>query len=458
MTRLARQVVVAAAAAALAAGCSRDATSTTPATSTSMPPIKTFLTQGPFDRTPDGQSVDLITLRNQAGIEVRIMTYGATILSLKTPDRAGALDDISLGFDTFAPYVDKSPYFGTVVGRYGNRIAKGKFTLDGQTYTLATNNAPNHLHGGAKGFDKKVWKADTFQNASGVGVKLTYTSADGEEGYPGTLTAEVTYTLNDKNQLIVDYHATTDKATVVNLTQHTLLQSRGREGERHPRARADVERGPLHAGGRHADSDGRARAGGGHAVRLPHRDGHRRADRPGQRAAQARQGLRPQLGADAPGRRPESRRAGRRADDGPDAGNQHDRAGDSVLLRQFPGRHDHGQGRARLPAAIGLLPRNAALPRLAEPPELPVDGAATRSGRTSRRRCSRLESRENDAGSDFTQNEEGSLYVLRKITPGVISASLVLTASDSSRSRCPPECGGRDRRARESRTASDRIP
>jgi aldose 1-epimerase len=227
MTRLARQVVVAAAAAALAAGCSRDATSTTPATSTSMPPIKTYLTQGPFDRTPDGQSVDLITLRNQAGVEVRIMTYGATILSLKTPDRAGALDDITLGFDTFAPYVDKSPYFGAVVGRYGNRIAKGKFTLDGQTYTLATNNGANHLHGGLKGFDKKVWKADTFQNVSGVGVKLTYTSADGEEGYPGTLTAEVTYTLTDKNQLIVDYRATTDKATVLNLTQHTYFNLAG---------------------------------------------------------------------------------------------------------------------------------------------------------------------------------------------------------------------------------------
>ena len=223
MTRLARQVVVAAAAAALAAGCSRDATSTTPATSTSMPPIKTYLTQGPFDRTPDGQSVDLITLRNQVGVEVRIMPWGATILSLKTPDRAGALDDVTLGFDTFAPYVTKSPYFGAVVGRYGNRIAKGKFTLDGQTYTLATNNGANHLHGGDKGFDKKVWKADTFQNVSGVGVKLTYASADGEEGYPGTLTAEVTYTLTDKNQLIVDYHATTDKATVLNLTQHTVL-------------------------------------------------------------------------------------------------------------------------------------------------------------------------------------------------------------------------------------------
>jgi len=192
-----------------------------------MPPIKTYLTQGPFDRTPDGQSVDLITLRNQAGVEVRIMTYGATILSLKTPDRAGALDDITLGFDTFAPYVEKSPYFGAVVGRYGNRIAKGKFTLDGQTYTLATNNNANHLHGGVKGFDKRVWKADTFQNVSGVGVKLTYTSADGEEGYPGMLTADVTYTLTDKNQLIVDYHATTDKATVLNLTQHTYFNLAG---------------------------------------------------------------------------------------------------------------------------------------------------------------------------------------------------------------------------------------
>ena len=151
-----------------------------------MPTIKTFLTQGPFDRTPDGQPVDLITLRNQAGIEVRIMTYGATILSLKTPDRTGALDDIALGFDAFAPY-GKSPYFGAVVGRYGNRIAKGKFTLDGQTYTLATNNPPNHLHGGDKGFDKRVWKADAFQNANGVGVKLSYTSADGEEGYPGEI-------------------------------------------------------------------------------------------------------------------------------------------------------------------------------------------------------------------------------------------------------------------------------
>jgi len=181
----------------------------------------------PFARTPDDQEVDLITLRNQAGVEIRVMTYGATILSLKTPDRNGQADDIVLGFDTFPPYVDKSPYFGCIVGRYGNRIAKGKFTLDGHTYTLATNNGPNHLHGGAKGFDKKIWKAEPFQDRTGVGVKFSYTSVDGEEGYPGTLKVDVTYTLTDGSQLIIDYHATTDKATVVNLTQHTYWNLAG---------------------------------------------------------------------------------------------------------------------------------------------------------------------------------------------------------------------------------------
>jgi aldose 1-epimerase len=192
-----------------------------------MPNAQTRVTLAPFARTPDDQNVDVITLRNQNGVEIRVMTYGATILSIKTPDKSGQLDDITLGFDTFAPYVDKSPYFGAIVGRYGNRIAKGKFTLDGQTYTLATNNAPNHLHGGTKGFDKRIWKADPFQNASGVGVKMTYVSADGEEGYPGTLTAQITYTLTDNNKLIADYDATTDKATVLNLTQHTYWNLAG---------------------------------------------------------------------------------------------------------------------------------------------------------------------------------------------------------------------------------------
>jgi aldose 1-epimerase len=189
-------------------------------------PTRLTLTAG-FGRTADDKAVDLITLRNSAGIEARILTYGGIILSLKTPDRAGALDDIVLGFDELAPYLTKSPYFGCLIGRYGNRIAKGKFTLDKKPYTLATNNAPNHLHGGVKGWDKVVWSAAPFQNAEGVGVTLTYTSADGEEGYPGTVKAEVTYTLTDQNQLIVDYHATTDKPTIINLTQHSYFNLAG---------------------------------------------------------------------------------------------------------------------------------------------------------------------------------------------------------------------------------------
>jgi aldose 1-epimerase len=223
MTRFVRVMTLATGVAALAAGCSRESSSP----STTMPAAQTRVTQAPFGRTPDDQAVDLITLRNQNGVEIRVMTFGATILSIKTPDKNGQSDDITLGFDALAPYIDQSPYFGAVVGRYGNRIAKGKFTLDGQTYSLATNNGVNSLHGGTKGFDKKIWKADPFQNTSGVGVKLTYVSQDGEEGYPGTLTSTVTYTLADDNRLIVDYHATTDKATVLNLTQHTYWNLAG---------------------------------------------------------------------------------------------------------------------------------------------------------------------------------------------------------------------------------------
>jgi aldose 1-epimerase len=213
---------------ALAAGCG-DAPSSTPVQQDSSPKF----TLGPSgDRTPDGTVIERISLRNAAGLEVGIITYGGIITTLRTPDRSGALDDIVLGFDTFPPYLDKSPYFGCLIGRYGNRIAKGRFALDGKTYTLATNNAPNHLHGGVKGWDKVVWTAEQpFQNAGGVGVKLRYTSADGEEGYPGTIKAEVTYTLNDRNQLVVDYLATTDKPTVINLTQHSYFNLAGAKAE-----------------------------------------------------------------------------------------------------------------------------------------------------------------------------------------------------------------------------------
>jgi aldose 1-epimerase len=209
--------------AGLAVGCGGGESSTTTVPQRPQP----RMTQGPYDKTPDGQTVELVTLRNSSGLEVRIITYGGTILSINAPDRTGKFDDVVLGHDSLAGYLTSSPYFGCLIGRYGNRIAKGQFVLDGKTYTLAKNNGPNHLHGGVKGWDKVVWKPETFNNADGVGVKLTYTSADGEEGYPGKVTADVTYTLTDKNEIVIDYHAITDKPTVINLTQHSYFNLAG---------------------------------------------------------------------------------------------------------------------------------------------------------------------------------------------------------------------------------------
>jgi aldose 1-epimerase len=171
--------------------------------------------------------VDLYTLTNAQGIEVRIATLGATIVSIKTPDRKGQFADVVLGFDDMAGYRGNAPFFGVVVGRYGNRIAKGRFTLDGTTYTLATNNGPNHLHGGNRGFDKVVWTAKAVERPDGPAVQLDYLSKDGEEGYPGNLSATVVYTLTDKNELRMEYTATTDKKTVVNLTNHSYFNLAG---------------------------------------------------------------------------------------------------------------------------------------------------------------------------------------------------------------------------------------
>ncbi|QMU26766.1 aldose epimerase family protein [Adhaeribacter radiodurans] len=174
-----------------------------------------------FGKTPEGTEVNLYTLTNQNGITVQIINYGAIITSIITPDRNGQAGDVVLGFDNLKDYLAEHPYFGAVAGRCANRIAKGKFTLNGKEYTLAINNGPNHLHGGLKGFDKKVWEATEIptQNA----LKLTYTSKDGEEGYPGNLTVSVTYTLTNENELKIDYEATTDKATPINLTNHSYF-------------------------------------------------------------------------------------------------------------------------------------------------------------------------------------------------------------------------------------------
>jgi len=185
------------------------------------------VTQSFFGQMPSGDRIDVFTLTNEHGLEVRAITYGGIIVSIRTPDRSGHLDDIVLGYDSLRGYLKDSPYFGAIVGRYGNRIAKGRFTLEGKTYQLATNNGPNHLHGGIKGFDKVVWKAEPFDSASGVGVVFTHTSPDGDEGYPGTLTARVSYRLTNDNELVVDYSATTDKATPINLTQHSYFNLAG---------------------------------------------------------------------------------------------------------------------------------------------------------------------------------------------------------------------------------------
>ena len=191
------------------------------------PPAKPVVSRSPFGQLPDGTSVESFMLRNAHGIEVRAITYGAVIVSLRVPDRAGRFDDIVLGHDDLGGYLRQPSYFGAVVGRYGNRIAKGRFTLDGKTYTLATNNGPNHLHGGVKGFDKVVWKGEPASTPDGASVTFRYTSPDGEEGYPGTLSARVTYTLTDRDELSFEYAATTDKPTVVNLTQHSYFNLTG---------------------------------------------------------------------------------------------------------------------------------------------------------------------------------------------------------------------------------------
>jgi aldose 1-epimerase len=189
---------------------------------------KAGVEKAPFGKLDDGTAVDVYTLTNARGMRAKIMTYGATLTELHVPDKSGRLGDVVLGFDTLEPYVKGHPYFGSTVGRVANRIARGRFTLDGREYALAVNNGPNHLHGGRKGFDKRVWKASAKKSADGPAVQFTYTSPDGEEGYPGTLKATVVYTLTDQNALRIEYAAATDKATPVNLTNHSYFNLGGK--------------------------------------------------------------------------------------------------------------------------------------------------------------------------------------------------------------------------------------
>jgi aldose 1-epimerase len=185
------------------------------------------ISQAPFGQLPDGRHATLFTLANRNGMIVKITDFGGIITEIHVPGRDGQLADVTLGFDEVGPYWDQSPYFGALIGRYGNRIAAGRFELDGERYRLSVNNGANHLHGGVTGFSRVLWQASILEGDSRMGVTLTYVSPDGEEGYPGTLTATVVYQLTDDNELLVKFHAVTDKATPVNLTQHAYFNLAG---------------------------------------------------------------------------------------------------------------------------------------------------------------------------------------------------------------------------------------
>ena len=185
------------------------------------------LSQTLFGTTVNGEQAFLYTLRNSRGMEAKITNYGGIVVALMVPDRNGTFEDVVLGYETLAEYEKETPYFGALIGRYGNRIGQGQFVLDGTSYQLTLNDGPNHLHGGERGFDKVVWDAETEETETGPSLVLSYVSEDGEEGYPGRLTARVRYTLTDANELAIEYEAETDKATPVNLTHHSYFNLAG---------------------------------------------------------------------------------------------------------------------------------------------------------------------------------------------------------------------------------------
>ena len=325
----------------------------------------------------NGKAIEIFTLTNAAGVEVKAMTYGGIITSWRVPDRTGQIADIVLGYDDPAAYVaNNSPFFGAIVGRYGNRIAKAQFMLDGHAYPLAANDGVNHLHGGRQGFDKVLWQGEPVRGGGGAGVAFSRTSTDGEEGYPGNLKVRVTYTLTDKNELVVAYEATTDKPTPVNLTQHTYFNLAGQGSgdilDHELRINAD----------RYTPVDATLIPTGELApvdktpfdFRKPTAIGARiKSEHPQMQFGRgydhnwvlARSGAGLSLAADV--YEPKSGRTLQVTND---------RARRPVLLRQLPGRDHHRQGRQRLSAALRLLPRDPALSRLAESPHIPVHHTA----------------------------------------------------------------------------------
>jgi len=209
-------------------GCTNAGQPVIPGSSATPDTTGMNITKSDFGQTPDGKKVDAFTLTNGKGASAKIITFGGIVTHLNVPDKAGNPGNVVMGFDSLDKYVAGHPFFGAIAGRVANRIAKGKFTIDGKEYTLATNNGPNHLHGGKVGFDKRVWDAMIVKTNLGPALRLAYTSPDGEEGYPGTLDAVVLYTLTNDNELRIDYRATArDKATPVNLTNHSYFNLSG---------------------------------------------------------------------------------------------------------------------------------------------------------------------------------------------------------------------------------------
>ena len=331
------------------------------------------VTRAPFGKLKDGSAVEVFTLTNAKGVEVRAITYGGIIQSWKVPDKAGKLADVVLGFDTIDGYQTDHPFFGAIIGRYGNRIGNAQFSLDGRTYKLAANNGPNNLHGGAKGFDKQLWTGEIVKSDRGQAVAFSRTSPDGEEGFPGTLKVRVTYILTDQNGLIVEYEASTDKATPVNLTQHSYFNLAG-EGsgtilDHQLMINADrytPVNDTLIPTGELAPVAGTA-----FDFRKPTRIGDR-IDQPDVQLKNGK-GYDHNWVLNQQAERTTARGARVRAEIGPHARDHHVRARAAVLRRQFPGRHDQGEAGARLRPPVGLLPRDAAFPRFTQQAGVPVD-------------------------------------------------------------------------------------
>jgi aldose 1-epimerase len=211
----------------MVAGCGDPTPPAPKSAAAPLPASPASVSRASFGTLPDGTHVELFTLRNATGMEVQVTNYGGIITSIKVPDRHGKFADVTLGHTTLEGYLQHSPYFGAIVGRYANRIGKAQFVLDGRTYKLAANDGPNTLHGGLKGFDKAVWQAEPFERPGERGIVFTHTSPAGDEGFPGALALHVTYTLTDRNELMFDFQATTDAPTVVNLTQHAYFNLAG---------------------------------------------------------------------------------------------------------------------------------------------------------------------------------------------------------------------------------------